>query len=1038
MHAGHIAERITRALGVAACLAGLAIGGLRAAPGELGHPVMRRYAPGEHLSAVNNPFVTQDAAGVMYISGGGNLITYDGARWGSVVLPTESAGVRQFARTDEGTVYLAGAGAIGYLRSTGAAAEYVSLIDRLPAGAANVDNLRYVAASGRTVAFSDDEKILIWRDERFTVVPFPAPPRTYGARLHAVNGAIYVTAAGFGLGRLTDEAVVRVSDDVRLRENQIIAIAPEADGALGLLTATQGFFRLEKDGRLAPWLPEARRWLEGRQVFRALRLGDGSWVVSFSAASGDGGICFAPDGRYLWPLDTTIGLLLKMVRGFFSDDEGGLWIGLEAGVTRLEWPSAVTVFDIANGLGQGAVMDVKRQDGTLYAATSEGFFQLVPADEAAGRPARFERRRGRPFYALAPHPGGLLALGNSELFVYAAQELRPVLPVPPGGGSLLRSTREPDLVWIGTTHGLQAVRHTAQGWVPEAPAPAFTEHCREMSEAADGSLWITTPERGLFRLTWTEGRSAAPRIERYTGGRGLPEPLAQIALVPGGADPRFVPNAEPVMRRHDARTNSFLPVEGPALPATEEGFRAFATGAGATQWVASRSAIYQLPGEGRPARALPHLVIATVGLVTRLWEERSPEGGVLWVGGESGLARIVVADAFPAPVPFATRLSATNVQAGAELPPQPATIKFRYHAPRQRHTSTVVYQTRLVGLDRDWSEWSGQRERSFANLPAGRYRFEARGRDPDGVLSAPVEMGFTVLAPWWLTRWAMLGYILAGLGLFGGGVHLRTRALRRHAARLEAIVAQRTRELAERTAELAQQNTELVRLNRLELDEKTAARLGEERARLEMLRYQLNPHFLFNTLTSISATLGAERSTARAMVDRLTNFCRLTLHRSNDRDWTTLGEEMQLLRTYLEIEQSRWGELLEVTVECAPGLAGEPLPHFLLLPLVENALKYGHATSVDRVGVRLVARREPGGALVLEVANTGEWVETEDRKDVPSLGIGLENLRERLRRHYPRAHTFEIVRANGWVTVRLRIQPGLLQSESIHAADPVD
>jgi LytS/YehU family sensor histidine kinase len=280
-----------------------------------------------------------------------------------------------------------------------------------------------------------------------------------------------------------------------------------------------------------------------------------------------------------------------------------------------------------------------------------------------------------------------------------------------------------------------------------------------------------------------------------------------------------------------------------------------------------------------------------------------------------------------------------------------------------------------------------------------------------------------VVPPWWRTWWALCGYVMAFVGLISGIVHLRTRALRLQAEHLESVVVERTRALARRTADLARQNTELIRLHQLELDEKISARLAEEKARLEVLRYQLNPHFLFNTLASISAALPPSGATARAMIERLADFCRRTLHRSDEREWTTLGEEMELLRAYLEIERSRWGDLLEVGIVCDTALTSERLPTFLLLPLLENALKYGRATSTDRVGIRLVAQREPGsGALVVEVANTGRWIEPTARKTVSTLGIGLENLRERLARNYPGSHRLTFSSADGWVVVTLRIE----------------
>jgi LytS/YehU family sensor histidine kinase len=116
--------------------------------------------------------------------------------------------------------------------------------------------------------------------------------------------------------------------------------------------------------------------------------------------------------------------------------------------------------------------------------------------------------------------------------------------------------------------------------------------------------------------------------------------------------------------------------------------------------------------------------------------------------------------------------------------------------------------------------------------------------------------------------------------------------------------------------------------------------------------------------------------------------------------------------------------MLTVEIDADRALAGVRLPYFLLLPLVENALKYGRATSVDRVGIRITARCEADrGALVIEVANTGEWIEPTAPRRVSTLGIGLENLRERLVRYYPRAHAFSFSHGNGWVTAKLVLTP---------------
>ncbi len=843
--------------------------------------------------------MAQDAHGFIYISSVPSAYVYDGASWRVIRLPTASAGIRKLATTADGTVYMGGAGVIGYLRGAGETAEHVSLADRLPPSALGYDDIYDVLAVGNTVYFADEEKILIWRNNAFTVVPCATPPQSRGARLHRVRDTVYVTALEHPLYRLVQDRLELVADDPIFRQNQIVTVETGAAGALVVLTTERGFFQLAGQ-RLAPLRVEANRWLDGKSILGALRLADRSLVVAFTAVSGDGGMRFSATGEYQGPIDNSLGLYVKTLRGFFSDREGGLWIGTETGVFRLEWPSPVTIFDAVNGLGAGAVTDVARHDGVLYAATTEGVFRLVPVD-ATGRCARFERVFSKPVYSLLSHPAGMLVSGYNEISIQSSSGFEVVAALPPGGGTLQQSLRDPDRVLIHAAGKVRSIRHTSEGW--------------------------------------------------------------QEATL-------------------DDSSN-----EAPA--STVDAAQAY-------------------------ARSLPQLVKTTAGTITRVREETDSAGSVLWVCGANGLLRVDIAREFSPPVPYAVRLHSPDTREGDQLAQGHKPLAFTFVAPRYKIADSVTYQTRLVGLEEDWSEWSDKRERSFTSLPPARYRFEVRARDADGQLSVPATLAFSVLGPWWLTPGAFFAYVLTGVGVIVVSVRLGNRALRQRATRLEAIITQRT-------SELAQKNLELTRLHQLEFDEKIAARLAEEKARLEVLRYQLNPHFLFNTLASISSALPSTQSTARTMVERLANFCRLTLHRTDDRDWTTLGEEMKLLRVYLEIEQSRWGDLLDVSITCDPALDGERLPHFLLLPLVENALKYGRATSPDRVGLRLRARRESGGTLVLEVSNTGTWIEPSEKKTVSSLGIGLDNLRERLTRYYPRMHELTLTPADGWVTVELRL-----------------
>lgn len=189
-------------------------------------------------------------------------------------------------------------------------------------------------------------------------------------------------------------------------------------------------------------------------------------------------------------------------------------------------------------------------------------------------------------------------------------------------------------------------------------------------------------------------------------------------------------------------------------------------------------------------------------------------------------------------------------------------------------------------------------------------------------------------------------------------------------------------------------------------------------AQLAMLRYQLNPHFLFNTLNSISTlVLLKQTEPANAMLTRLSSFLRHTLI-SQPGGKVTLAQEVETLKLYLGIERMRFEERLRTEFNIEPAAAHARLPSMLLQPLVENAIKY--AVSAQEEGARIsVAARLVGNRLRVTVSDTGPGLQPNQmRPSLPdavngegqavSTGVGLANIRNRLAQAYGDDHLFEI------------------------------
>ncbi len=179
--------------------------------------------------------------------------------------------------------------------------------------------------------------------------------------------------------------------------------------------------------------------------------------------------------------------------------------------------------------------------------------------------------------------------------------------------------------------------------------------------------------------------------------------------------------------------------------------------------------------------------------------------------------------------------------------------------------------------------------------------------------------------------------------------------------------------------------------------ERTASRYAQaaQDAELRSLRYQVNPHFLFNTLNSLSSlVIKGDKDKAEEMIQNLSTFYRTSLS-SDPLEEVTLDEEVELQKQYLAIEAVRFPERLRTRIDVPPSLANERVPALILQPLVENAIKYGVSRSTRPVTIHIAATADDGW-MKITVDDDGE--------DSPTLehgnGIGLANVRDRLEARY--------------------------------------
>jgi two-component system LytT family sensor kinase len=189
-------------------------------------------------------------------------------------------------------------------------------------------------------------------------------------------------------------------------------------------------------------------------------------------------------------------------------------------------------------------------------------------------------------------------------------------------------------------------------------------------------------------------------------------------------------------------------------------------------------------------------------------------------------------------------------------------------------------------------------------------------------------------------------------------------------------------------------------------------------ARLDALRMQLHPHFLFNTLHTVAGLIVEEPPTARRMVIALGDLLRLTLRETGD-SVRSLAEELEFADLYLGIEKLRLGERLVLNYDIEPEATTAEVPQLLLQPLFENAIRHGAARTLHSCEVRFRACRE-GNKLHISLRNDGPV--RSPSLGTPPFGVGLRNTTDRLQLHYSNQYTFQYTdRPQGGVEIDLLI-----------------
>lgn len=458
------------------------------------------------------------------------------------------------------------------------------------------------------------------------------------------------------------------------------------------------------------------------------------------------------------------GLLASFVRTINEDDQQRLWLGTREGlqiVPRIDgrWDiDASTTLTREDGLPDNRVYSIAfGGEGWSWIATAQG---VVRWQQGQGVVERIDRDSGLPEQEVH----ALLIDRSDRLWISSTQGIRyrenGVLHTPRhpelAGAFALRIREDPDgRLWFSTLRDGLLVLDPDGSLAQYRAAEGLTDEMLwDLAPSADGSMWVGSNGDGLFRV-WPDGR-----IHQFTTVDGLPDDSVWQVL-------------EDDEGRVWAYTNLGLSrmAEGEFVNYTE------------------RDGLLHLEGGATGAF--------------------QSSDGLLWFASADGLMRYDADREYhnhlPPPVVIeSATLDRNGLEVGERLPYRSGSLSFRYAGLSFQDEVAVRFRYRLLGATEHWSEPTGNREVTYANLGHGDYVFEVIAANPDGVWSPePARFAFSVATPFWANTWFLAAVLLGLAALVWFGVHMRLRNIEANRRRLKRLVEKRTAELSEANRRLS-------------------------------------------------------------------------------------------------------------------------------------------------------------------------------------------------------------------------------------------
>lgn len=746
--------------------------------------LVTHYTRSQYAAGSQNWSIDIDHHGYIYTANNNGLLRYDGVHWEIWPLPSRTI-VRSVSVAPDGRIYTGSNEEFGYWTNDDSKGlKYTTLVPMLKNFNLHNQEIWKIIQFGNKVYFQGFSTLFVYDQHTVKSITLPGPIvflLKAGNRLfaHAIKGELY---------EMINDRFTRIEHTEVFSGTEVKTILPYKNGSMLIGTSSDGVYILDNNG-VHPWNVPSNPLLKEFQINNGILFGD---KIIFGTIV-KGLLALDYEGNVLEHLYSENDLQNNTVLSLCNDNNKSLWVGLDNGIDNVAFNNPVDIYPIGKE-ALGSVYTAALKDNTLYVGTNRGIFLYKKEGDKLEYLGLMNNSQGQ-VWQLKVIDGTLFCGHNNGTYIIENNSLRLLTNV--SGGYMLQKFNHKGVDYLiqSTYTNLLIYKKTDKGWVYSHRVDNFLEPARFIETDHLGNIWIGHAAKGLYRLRLSDSLKSVTEKEIFNQDNGLPS-TANIKVFKIANRVVFANGKE--LYTWDDLNHKIIPYNelnhklqgfesASAIIAIDENNYWFSTN--------SESAIFNI--KSNQPTLVNRLVLSKyhISLVDGYENIIPLNNDLQLVCLDNGFAlfnKKIAASLLNKEVQKLVFrefycMNAAGATKELQLNGESILLSNTYNnisisfSTLQNPCTRKLFQFQLEGIDTDWSKWTEWPEARYTRLPVGKYRFKVRSLMPNGNISEPLSLSFTVKPAWYKSGIATLIYVLIALaGIIASQYFFRKRLVKHH------------------------------------------------------------------------------------------------------------------------------------------------------------------------------------------------------------------------------------------------------------------